>query len=138
MGLAHAADDAKALLQLLQAAEVRLAVAIAVVESDEQPDDDGAAVGSMTMNTPRQLPLVESYTAVTVFVEEVSAIVTLGSATHLTFAARQAEVDGTVVRVVQARLIAPNDLLKAMGTAILTGQVASVPVRDDGEPIAVH
>jgi hypothetical protein len=47
MGLAHAADDAKALLQLLQAAEVRLAVAIAVVESDEQPDDDdGAAVGA--------------------------------------------------------------------------------------------
>ena len=43
-----------------------------------------------------------------------------------------------VVRVVQARLIVPNDLLKAMGTAILTGQVASVPVRDDGEPIAVH
>ena len=46
------------------------------------------------MNTPRQLPLVEPYTATTAFVEEVSAIATLGSTTHLTFAARQAEVDG--------------------------------------------
>ena len=90
------------------------------------------------MNTPRQLPLVESCMAATAFVEEVSAIATLGSTTHLTFAARQVETDGNVVRMVQARLIVPNDQLKAIGTAILTGQVAIVPVRDDGEPIAMH
>ena len=63
---------------------------------------------------------------------------TLGSTTHLTFAARQAEVDGSVVRVIQVRLIVPNDQLKVIGTAILTGQVAATPMRDDGEPIAVH
>jgi hypothetical protein len=90
------------------------------------------------MSTPRQLPLVEPYTASTAFVEEVSAIVTLGSTTHLTFVARQAEVDGSVVRVIQVRLIVPTDQLKAIGTAILTGQVAAAPVRDDGEPVALH
>ena len=90
------------------------------------------------MSTPRQLPLVEPYTAATAFVEEVSAIATLGSTTHLTFAARQAEVDGSVVRVIQVRLIVPTDQLKAIGRAILAGQVAVVPVRDDGEPVALH
>ena len=39
---------------------------------------------------------------------------------------------------VQVRLIVPTDQLKAIGTAILTGQVATAPVRDDGEPIAMH
>ena len=90
------------------------------------------------MNTPRQLPLVEPYTAATAFVEEVSAIATLGSTTHLTFASRQVETDGSVVRLVQVRLIVPNDQLQAIGRAILAGQVAVVPVRDDGEPVALH
>jgi hypothetical protein len=90
------------------------------------------------MSTPRQLPLVEPYTTSTAFVEEVSAIVTLGSTTHLTFAARQVESDGNVVRMIQARLIVPTDQLQTIGRAILAGQVAVAPVRDDGEPIAVH
>lgn len=67
-----------------------------------------------------------------------SAIVTLGSTTQLMFASRQVETDGSVVRVIQVRLIVLNDQLQVIGRAILAGQVASVPVRDDGEPIAVH
>ena len=45
MELAHAAEDAEVLLNVLQSAEARLAVALAVVEGDEQSDDggDGAA-----------------------------------------------------------------------------------------------
>jgi hypothetical protein len=54
------------------------------------------------------------------------------------FASRQVETDGSVVRVIQVRLIVLNDQLQVIGRAILAGQVASVPVRDDGEPIAVH
>ena len=90
------------------------------------------------MSTPRQLPFVEPYAATTAFVEEVSAIATLGSTTHLTFASRQVETDGSVVRLVQVRLIVSTEQLQAIGRAILAGQVASVPVRDDGEPIALH
>jgi hypothetical protein len=90
------------------------------------------------MSTPGQLPLVEPYTAATAFVEEVSAIVTLGSTTHLTFAARQVESDGNVVRMIQARLIVPTDQLQTIGRAILAGQVAVAPVRDDGESVALH
>jgi hypothetical protein len=90
------------------------------------------------MSTQQQPPLVDYYTTATVFVEEVSAIVTLGCTTHLTFSSRQVETEGSVVRMVQVRLIVPNDQLKAMGTAILAGQVASIPVRDDGEPVALH
>jgi hypothetical protein len=90
------------------------------------------------MSTPRQLPLVEPYTAATAFVEEVSAIATLGSTTHLTFASRQVETDGSVVRLVQVRLIVPTEQLQMIGKAILAGQVATVPMGDDGEPIALH
>ena len=45
MELAHAAEDAQVLLNVLQSAEARLAVALAVVEGGEQSDDggDGAA-----------------------------------------------------------------------------------------------
>jgi hypothetical protein len=45
MELAHAAEDAEVLLNVLQSAEARLAVALAVVEGGGEPDDggDGAA-----------------------------------------------------------------------------------------------
>jgi hypothetical protein len=45
MELANAAEDAQVLLNVLQSAEARLAVALAVVEGGEQSDDggDGAA-----------------------------------------------------------------------------------------------
>jgi hypothetical protein len=42
MEFAEAADDAKALLEIIQSAEARLAVALAVVEGDPPPDDDGS------------------------------------------------------------------------------------------------
>ena len=48
------------------------------------------------------------------------------------------QTDGSVVRVIQVRLIVPNDQLQAIGRAILAGQVAVAPVRDDGEPVALH
>ena len=45
MELAHAAEDAQVLLKVLQSAEARLAIALAVVEGGGEPDDgsDGAA-----------------------------------------------------------------------------------------------
>jgi hypothetical protein len=39
--LANAADDAKALLAIIQSGEARLAVALAVVEGDPSPENDG-------------------------------------------------------------------------------------------------
>jgi hypothetical protein len=41
MELAHAAEDAEVLLNVLQSAEARLAVALAVVEGGGEPDDGG-------------------------------------------------------------------------------------------------
>jgi hypothetical protein len=47
MEFAYAADDARALLEVIQACETRLAVALAVVEGDEPPDpDDGEKVAA--------------------------------------------------------------------------------------------
>jgi hypothetical protein len=39
--LANAADDAKALLAIIQSGEARLAVALAVIEGDPSPENDG-------------------------------------------------------------------------------------------------
>jgi hypothetical protein len=90
------------------------------------------------MSAPQQLPILDVYAVSPAFVDEVVAIMTIGVTTHLTFACRQPETDGSVSRVVQARLIVPTDQLKAIGRAILAGQVISVPVRDDREPIALQ
>jgi hypothetical protein len=90
------------------------------------------------MSALRQLPLIDVYAVSPTFVDEVAAIVTVGGTTHLTFACREPETDGSVARVVQARLIVPTDQLKAIGRAILAGQVITVPVREDGEPIALQ
>ena len=90
------------------------------------------------MNSQRQLPLYEPFSIPAAFVEEVSAIATFGSITHLIFASRQAESDGGVARIVQARLIVPTDRLQAIAKAMLAGQVAVAPSWDGGEPVALH
>jgi hypothetical protein len=41
MGLHHAATDIKRFAEAIQSAEIRMAVALAIVEGDEPPDDDG-------------------------------------------------------------------------------------------------
>jgi hypothetical protein len=53
--LANAADDAKALLAIIQSGEARLAVALAVVEGDPSPENDGGGEEVAALHSRRSI-----------------------------------------------------------------------------------
>jgi hypothetical protein len=76
------------------------------------------------------------------FIDGLSAIVTMGSVTHLIFTARQRCEWDTVSkteRIVQARLVIPSCELQAIGRAILAGRIELQRAEDEnGEPVPLH
>jgi hypothetical protein len=70
----------------------------------------------------RSSMLIEPTPIMPTYVEELAAVVPLGSVTHLIFAHREPDYcsDGAISRVVQARLIVPTDQLVTIAKA-LTG-----------------
>jgi hypothetical protein len=85
-------------------------------------------------------PLSEPFSTVPCFVDALSGINTLGTVTHLIFTARQiSTLDGSLERLVQARLIVPTDQLTTIGRSLLAGHVAPLCGEDqDGNPVELH
>jgi hypothetical protein len=93
----------------------------------------------MSASNDTPAPIIEQWTSAPLFVDELSAMTTVGAVTHLVFTARQADTDGRMQRLVQARLIVPTDQLKAIGRAILAGHVEiSCPTDEAGEPVKLQ
>jgi hypothetical protein len=70
----------------------------------------------------------------TFFVDDIAAVMTVGSVTHLIFTSRQPQVSesGRVYRVVEARVIVPNACVRNLGMTILRNQQL-VPRQDEFE-----
>jgi len=82
-------------------------------------------------------PIVESRAITPIFADGLSSILQVGTVTHLTFTAREADFAGsvTIERVVQVRLIVPTDQLKAIGNMMLAGRdEPGVGADNSGEP----
>ena len=55
MALTHAAEDTQRFADVIQSAEIRMAVALAIVEGDEPPDDDGGGEDVDEVEVPATL-----------------------------------------------------------------------------------
>jgi hypothetical protein len=73
----------------------------------------------------RRMDQVQDSTAVTFFADGICSLIKVGSVTHLTFTHRQPQVSegGKIYRVVEARMIVPNQCLLEIGQTILAGQI---------------
>jgi hypothetical protein len=62
--------------------------------------------------------------AVTFYADGICTIIKVGSVTHLVFTSRQPQVSeaGRIYRIVEARMIVPNECLYEIGRAILAGR----------------
>jgi hypothetical protein len=85
-------------------------------------------------------PIVEYSVVPATFVDDLSAMTTVGAVTHLIFSAHQSSVgDVRLERHVQARLIVPSDCLLAIGRAILAGRVLEErPLEALGREVSTH
>jgi hypothetical protein len=86
-------------------------------------------------------PVTEPCPVASIFVDELSNIVSIGAVTHLIFTTRQASVyeGSNMERVVQARLIVPSNQLQKIGRSILSGRV-ELPLGTDemGNEVEFH
>ena len=74
---------------------------------------------------PKQAEQIMDSMAPTVFADGVSAIMTVGSVTHLIFTSREPNVmePGKVYRTVQVRVIVPADRVQEIGRVLLRGDL---------------
>jgi hypothetical protein len=80
--------------------------------------------------------ILEHGSVLSIFVDGLCALVTVGNVTHLLFTTRepQASEAGKIYREVQARMIIPNNCLVEIGRAILKGApIVPSPRECDGE-----
>ena len=60
---------------------------------------------------------------VTFYADGICSVMKVGSVTHLIFTSRQPEVcGGKIYRIVEARVIVPNECVQEIGRTILTGR----------------
>ena len=67
---------------------------------------------------------VEDRNAPTIYADGICSVMKVGSVTHLIFTSREPQVSerGKIYRVVEARVIVPNECLQEIGRTILTGR----------------
>jgi hypothetical protein len=91
------------------------------------------------MSKARAEPITELTCNPSTPVDGLSAVVPLGTSTHLIFTVRQPDIDGRIVRIVQARLVVPTEQLQAIGRVMLSGRLDLQETSDEnGEPAALH
>lgn len=90
------------------------------------------------MSGQRKEEIIERIAIASMSVDALSAVVPLGAVTHLLFTQREPETDGSIYRILQARLVVPTDQLQAIGRALLTGRVVERTTNDHGEEAVVH
>jgi hypothetical protein len=83
--------------------------------------------------------ILDRFCITTTPVDALSAVVPLGTVTHLIFTMREPDTDGSINRIVQARLAVPTEQLQSIGRTILSGRLdLQETPDDDSEPVALH
>lgn len=70
--------------------------------------------------------------AIMFYADGICSVMKVGNVTHLIFTSRQPQVDqgGKIYRIVEARVIVPNECMQEIGRTILTGRPVIVEQRE--------
>jgi hypothetical protein len=83
--------------------------------------------------------ILDRFCIATTPVDALSAVVPLGTVTHLIFTMREPDTDGRINWIVQARLAVPTEQIQTIGRTLLSGRLdLQATVDDDGETTALH